>query len=242
MHGAAPAAMRLSLLLFGFLLGLKHALEADHVAAVATLASRSSALRDFVRFAGLWGLGHAGALLVCGAGIGALGLALPAAVANGLEGLAGLVLIGLGVDVLRRIRRDRVHFHVHAHVDAPPHFHAHTHRGETGHDPAHHEHRHGRALGVRAFAVGGVHGLAGSATLVLLTADATRSLPEAIAYLALFGGGTIAGMMAVSLVISVPLRLSARGLGRFQHGLQGGLATATIALGAWIALRTFAFP
>ena len=230
--------MSLSLLLFGFLLGLKHALEADHVAAVATLASRSSALRDHVTLAGLWGLGHAGALIVCGAGIVALGLALPVAVANGLEGLAGLVLIGLGFDVLRRLRRDRVHFHVHAHADAPPHFHAHAHHGETVHDPARHEHRHARALGLRALAVGGVHGLAGSATLVLLAADATRSLVEALAYLALFGAGTIAGMMTASLAISVPLRLSARSVGRFQHGLQGSLATATIALGCWIALRS----
>src|SRR5690349_10900845 len=106
--------MSLTLLLFGFLLGLKHALEADHVAAVATLASRSSALREHATLAGLWGLGHAGALLVCGAGIVALGHALPSAVVNGLEGVAGLVLIGLGFDVLRRLRHDRVHFHVHA--------------------------------------------------------------------------------------------------------------------------------
>jgi sulfite exporter TauE/SafE len=219
-----------SLLLFGFLLGLKHALEADHVAAVATLAIRSSALRDHAALAGLWGLGHAGALLVFGTGIVALGLALPVSVVNGLEGLAGLVLVGLGLDVLRRLRHDRVHLHAHAHA------------GETAHDPAHHEHRHPRALGLRALAVGGVHGLAGSATLVILAADATRSLTEAVAYLALFGAGTIAGMMTVSLAISVPLRLSARGLGRFQHGLQGGLATATIALGASIALRTLAPP
>lgn len=230
--------MTVSLLLFGFLLGLKHAVEADHVAAVATLASRSSSLRDHVVLAGYWGVGHAVTILAFGAVIVGLGLSLPASVTAGLEGAVGVVLIGLGVDVLRRLHRQRVHFHVHRHADGRSHFHAHAHAGDGVHAAAHHDHRHVHALGLRALAVGGLHGLAGSAALVLVAVPVTRSAAQALAYCGLFGLGTILGMMTLSLAISVPLRLSAHGLGRFERGLEGLLGTATIALGAWIAVRT----
>lgn len=230
--------MTLSLLLFGFLLGLKHAVEADHVAAVATLASRASSLRDHVLLAGCWGIGHAVTILAFGVAIVGLGLSLPAFVTTGLEGAVGVVLIGLGADVLWRLHRQRVHFHVHRHVDGRSHFHAHAHGGDASHDAAHHDHRHVHALGLRAFAVGGLHGLAGSAALVLVAVPATRSAAQALAYCGLFGLGTILGMMTLSLAISVPLRLSANGLGRFQSRLESALGTATIALGTWIAVRT----
>lgn len=226
-----------SILLFGFLLGLKHALEADHVAAVATLASRSSSLRAHVRLAGLWGVGHAFALATLGSTLVLLGSGLPHGLAETLEGLVGLVLIALGLDVLRRLRRERVHFHVHHHADVPPHFHAHAHHGHRGHDDAAHQHGHARTLGLRALAVGMVHGLAGSAALVLLAAEATHSVGHALAYLALFGAGTILGMMTLSVAIALPLRLSAERLGRMQPFLQGALGAVTASLGVWIALQ-----
>jgi len=234
--------MTLSLLAFGFFLGLKHALEADHVAAVASLASRSSSLREHVVLAGCWGVGHAATLLACGAAIVGLGLTLPAAVVAGAEVAVGVMLIVLGSDVLRRLRRRQVHFHVHRHADGRAHFHAHAHAGDAVHDPAAHEHGHVHGLGLRALVVGGMHGLAGSAALVLLAAQTTRSVAHALAYCAVFGLGAILGMMALSLAISVPFRLSAHGLGRFQRALEGTLGTATIALGAWIALRTLIAP
>ena len=221
-----------SILLVGFLLGLKHALEADHVAAVATLASRSSSLRAHVRLAGLWGIGHAVALAALGSLLVLLGAGVPRAATATLEAAVGIVLIALGADVLRRLRRDRVHFHVHRHAGAPPHFHAHTHRGATTHDAAAHEHHH--PSGIRALAVGSLHGLAGSAALVLLAAEGGRSVGQALAYLALFGAGTILGMMTLSLAIAVPFRLSADRLGRRQDLLQAALGTATIGLGIWI--------
>ncbi len=172
-----------------------------------------------------------------------LGTALPPAIAGMLESLVGVVLIALGLDVLRRLRRDRVHFHVHRHADAPPHFHAHRHSpGEAVHDAAAHGHRHVQALGLRALGIGTLHGLAGSAALVLLAAEATRSVRAALAYLALFGVGTILGMMTLSVAISLPLRLSADRLGRYQHLLQGALGAATTALGVWIAVQHLAAP
>lgn len=230
--------MTASLLFFGFLLGLQHAVEADHVAAVATLASRSASLRDHVTLAGLWGIGHAAAVLAFGMAVVALGLAVPPALTEWLDGVVGLVLIVLGIDVLCRLRRRRVHFHVHRHDDGAMHFHAHSHAGESVHDARHHDHLHPRGLARRALAVGGLHGIAGSAALVVVTAESTRSVPLTLAYLSSFGVGTIAGMMTLSLVIAVPFRGTAGDLGRFQHGLQAALGTATMALGAWIAVHS----
>jgi cytochrome c biogenesis protein CcdA len=167
---------------------------------------------------------------------------LPRLAATTLEAAVGFVLIALGLDVLRRLRRDRVHFHVHRHADAPPHFHAHTHRAPGNHDAAAHAHHHPSALGVRALAVGSLHGLAGSAALVLLAAEGTRSVGQALAYLALFGTGTILGMTTLSLAIALPFRLSADRLGRRQHVLEAALGTATIGLGVWIAWQQLTPP
>ena len=107
--------MLLSLLALGFLLGVRHALEADHVAAVATLATRSSSAGQTARLAAAWGAGHALMLLLVGGLVVALGLSLPEGVARAFEAAAGVLLVALGLDVLRRLRRQHVHFHVHRH-------------------------------------------------------------------------------------------------------------------------------
>jgi hypothetical protein len=229
-----------SLLLFGFLLGMKHALEADHVAAVASLATRSASLRDHVTLASLWGIGHALTILAVGSAVVGLGLAVPASLSESLDGVVGLMLIALGADVLRRLRRKHVHFHVHSHDGGARHFHAHAHAPATVHDPAHHQHSHVEELAPRALMVGSLHGLAGSAALVLLSFGATRSAVQAFAYLALFGLGSIAGMVSLSFAIAVPLRLSAGRLARFQRALEGTLGTVTIALGCWMTIQVLA--
>ncbi len=228
--------MTTSLLFFGFFLGMKHALEADHVAAVASLATRSASLRDHVRLAGLWGIGHAGAILAAGTIVIALGLSVPASLEQGLEGAIGIVLIVLGADVLRRMRQKRVHFHVHSH-GGRRHLHAHSHAGETAHDTSPHEHGHAGGFELKALLVGTLHGLAGTAALVLVSAQATRSAAQAFTYLLLFGLGSVVGMMTLSLAISWPLGISARRFGGFRRGLEGALGTATIALGCWIAAQ-----
>lgn len=229
--------MTASLLLFGFLLGVKHALEADHVAAVASLATRAASFHEHVRLAGLWGIGHALTLTAVGSVVVLFGLSLPPSLSLALEGTVGVVLVALGVDVLRRLRRKRVHIHVHRHDDGgPAHVHAHAHAGELTHDTRHrHQHVHG--VGWRALLVGTMHGLAGSAALVLLAVGETRSVGHALVYLVIFGLGSIVGMLSLSLAISIPLRFSARGFGRLHSGLEGALGTATIVLGCWITLH-----
>src|SRR5690242_17296010 len=101
------------LLTLGFLLGLRHALEADHVAAVASLATRSSSLRNTMRIAAAWGVGHTATLVFFGSILIALGASLPAGAGRALEGVVGGMLVVLGADVLRRLYRRRIHLHAH---------------------------------------------------------------------------------------------------------------------------------
>ena len=224
-----------TVLLFGLLFGLQHALEADHLAAVATLVARESDPRHAIRQGAFWGLGHTLTLLAFGGAVMVIGVVMPQAWVHGLEGAVGVMLVLLGADLLRRLHREGIHFHAHRHpaaaVSATTHFHAHSHRGESPpHDPAQHDHEH-RPLPLRALLVGMVHGLAGSAALVLLTLQRVGTPWVGLLYVLLFGLGSIAGMAALSWAISVPMRLSARHLSRAHRWLNAGVAVASVGMG-----------
>jgi len=223
-----------SLLALGLLLGLKHAMEADHLSTVATLASRSSSTRQTVGVAAAWGLGHASSLVVLGTVLVALGAALPAPVARAFELAIGLILIALGVDVLRRLRQRRVHLHVHEH-GGTMHLHAHAHEQTSDQ----HDHRHGSSLWRRSLLIGGVHGLAGSAAVTVLALPA-GSIGRALVYLLVFGAGTVLGMVALTLVLSLPLKLSFEGDRWVWIAVQCSLATVDLCLGAWIVVQSSA--
>lgn len=224
-----------TLLALGFLLGLKHALDADHVAAMASLATRSRGMRATVRLAGAWGVGHASVLVLFGAVLVALGATLPDQVARWLEAGVGVMLVLLGIDVLRRLRGKQIHAHAHEHEGER---HAHVHIHEEGR--AGHKHGHAGAMLSRALLIGCVHGLAGTAGLVLLAAPAMSSGAGAIAYLAVFGLGTILGMMLFSVLISVPLTMSVRRLRWMAGTLEVLVGTANVLLGLWIAYQSIA--
>jgi sulfite exporter TauE/SafE len=230
----------ISLLTLGFLMGVRHALEADHVAAVAALATRASSARQTARLAALWGVGHAAVLLLVGGLVVALGAAVPEPVARVLEGAAGALLVVLGVDVLVRLRRRRIHFHVHRHEGGVKHLHAHAHAGVADSDPAPvgHHHEHPRGLFLRALLVGSVHGMAGSAALVVLSLRAVSSTAGSVAYIATFGLGAVAGMVLFSLAVALPLRLRGRHLDRVSRGLEAMLGAASVMIGAWIVVRS----
>lgn len=222
-----------AILILGFLLGMRHAMESDHVAAVATLVARRLPFSQTVMQGAVWGLGHALTLFVAFSLVLFLDAMVPASFAAGLEALVGIMLIVLGIDVLVRLYRERIHFHAHRHGDGTVHLHAHSHKDEPRreHDPHHHEHEHPRGFPVRALCVGMVHGLAGSAALILLTLDSTMSPATGLAYVALFGLGATAGMAFLSAAIAVPLRWSARGMTRLHHALQVAVGCATITIG-----------
>jgi sulfite exporter TauE/SafE len=227
-----------SILALGFFLGMRHALEADHLAAVATLATRSRSVRQTLLQGVAWGTGHTLTLMLFGGTVLVLGLVVPERAAQALEFAVGLMLVALGADVLYRLRREGVHFHVHRHVDGVEHFHAHTHRDERApHDPARHEHRHPAGFPRRALLVGMMHGMAGSAALILLSLEALRSPAWGLAYIAIFGLGSVLGMAALSIAIAVPLRLTSRHLARAYAGLSATVGVATVLLGCYIVYR-----
>ncbi len=221
----------ISLLFLGFIIGMRHALEADHLAAVATLASRSTSLRHSLKHGAAWGLGHTLTLFLFGGLVLAMDSAIPADIARMLEAAVGIMLVLLGADVIRRVIRQRIHYHVHRHGSERAHFHAHSHAGEGDHAHSDHAHSHDHDFPLRALLVGLVHGMAGSAALILLTLETVESAALGLAYIALFGIGSIAGMALLSVVISVPLRFSARRLTWLHNGLQLSIGCLTLLIG-----------
>ncbi len=221
-------------LLVGFFFGMRHAMEGDHLAAVATLVTRSSGLRQGLRLGATWGLGHTLSLLVLGTGVLLLGGAMPERIAAMLELVVGVMLVLLGADVVRRMRARRIHFHVHDHGDGKRHFHAHAHDGSLPHaeDPHHHEHPQG--LGLRALVVGMVHGMAGTAALVLLTLQTIGNFWTGMLYMAIFGAGSIVGMGVLSTIVSLPMRMASSRLGRYHAALQYGVGLFTLGYGGFI--------
>jgi cytochrome c biogenesis protein CcdA len=220
----------LGILGLGFLLGMQHALEADHIAAVSSIAARRSRVSDIIKHGLTWGLGHTLTLFVF-AGIAILlGRAIPDTVAKPIEAAVGIMLIGLGAHVLWRLWRDRVHFHRHGHADGTVHFHAHSHAGDAlPHARAAHIHEHGFRW--RTLLVGLMHGMAGSAALLLLAVTQATSPAAGLGYVALFGIGSMIGMGVLSAVIAVPLAASARFLTVANRALQGAVGIVTIAIG-----------
>jgi ABC-type nickel/cobalt efflux system permease component RcnA len=226
------------LLALGAVLGMKHALEPDHVAAVAALATRSRSVRHTVWQGIAWGTGHTLTLFIFGGIVLAMRRKVPDQLALGLECAVAVMLIVLGIDVLRRLRRDRVHFHVHRHDDGVIHVHAHSHAHDTApHDAAHHHHGHAAGLPLRALFVGMMHGMAGTAALIVLMVGTAKSILSGLAQIAAFGVGSIAGMAALSLVIALPLRATAHFFDRANRALQALTGCATLALGAFMLVR-----
>jgi len=220
-----------SILLLGFLIGMRHALEADHVAAVAVLATRAKSVSQALPLGIMWGVGHALTLFAFGVVIIVLNNSLPQNVTLMLEALVGFMLVVLGADVIYRLIKKRMHFHVHGHADEKRHIHVHSHEGEKVHDLSPHGHEHFQALSFRALAVGMMHGLVGSAALVLLTMQSTESVSTRIVYIGLFGLGSIAGMGLLSIIIAVPLRYVANSMTWAYSGLSVVLGFFSMGLG-----------
>lgn len=213
-----------SLLLLGFIIGMRHALEADHVAAVAALVSDKTSTRETARHGALWGLGHTLTLFAFGGAILVLNATLPDQVSQWLEFCVGILQVVLGLDVLRRARRIRLQIVPHSH-DGHAHIHA-----VRGPGPVHHHHR---PLPSRALLVGMMHGMAGSAALVMLTVETVRSPLQGLLYIVLFGIGSTLGMLLLAAAISLPIKYSARWNLAFL-GLQRSVGLASLSVGGWM--------
>ena len=230
----------MSTLGLGFLIGMQHATEIDHVAAVCSIASRKTGVTSISRHGLFWGIGHTLTLLRVGGTCLMMRTSLPDNIASRLEFVVGVMLIGLGTHVLYRLWHDRVHFHAHHHGKGATHFHAHSHRAESiNHLASAHQHDHLDKLPWRTLAVGLVHGMAGSAALVVLTAASIESPWWGLAYIVSFGIGTAAGMASLSAVIAAPITLTARSLTFANRALQALIGLFTCAIGIRILMESY---
>jgi high-affinity nickel-transport protein len=203
-----------SLIALGFVLGLRHALDADHLAAISTIVTERRSLLSSLFVGALWGFGHTFALLLAGVGVLLLRYRLTDRMAHAFELCVGVMLVLLGVNVLRTlIRRGASH---HDHPTAAPHSHADVWRVS------------------RPLLVGMVHGLAGSAPLLLLALTVMASPFAALSYIAVFGVGTMMGMAMMSLLISVPARLTVEHFTRAHLALRGLSGSFSVGLGMFL--------
>jgi ABC-type nickel/cobalt efflux system permease component RcnA len=220
----------------GFLLGLRHALDPDHVAAMSSLVSQERGLLRSCLRGTVWGIGHTMALLAAGVAVLMFKLRIPPAVERGTEILVALVLIGLGGHVLfRTLGTIRLHRHRHTHGETA-HSHIHVHIG----DPAEHRHLHLWRTVPQPLLMGMLHGLAGSGALILLVLATLPSPAAAVLYVLLFGLGSTAGMLVLSGLIGVPFALALGGSRLVAATLQVVVGAATILVGALMLRGTLA--
>jgi high-affinity nickel-transport protein len=255
----------LPVVVVGFLLGMLHATDADHVVAVSTIVSQQRKVGSAARVGALWGVGHTLTVLLVGGAIILFNLVIPPRVGLAMEFAVALMLILLGVLTLARVGRyvrdsmtpmlvDGLSSHHHAEAAAPRHQHVHAHGDYI------HAHRHGhgvdghghgetpqgwldRRLGgltlyqaVRPVVIGIVHGLAGSAAVALLVLAQIREAGWAVAYLLLFGVGTMAGMIVVTSLIALPFAASHR-LPHLNLALRVLAGALSLGLGVYLAWK-----
>jgi ABC-type nickel/cobalt efflux system permease component RcnA len=216
----------------GLVLGLRHAFEPDHLAAVSTLATRQDRLWPAARLGIAWGVGHTAAVGAVSLVAVGLGLALPERLWPLAELAVAAMLVGLGASVVWRYARGRWHIHSHTHGDAP-HLHLHSHAAGGGH-------RHAHAVGDlrRSLGFGLLHGVAGSATVVVLLVAAAPSAAMRLLYLVAFGAGTVTGMLGVTLALGGVVRLAAGRGERWATVMHVGSAMGSVAVGCLLAVET----
>jgi ABC-type nickel/cobalt efflux system permease component RcnA len=197
----------LSILGTGLIIGLKHAVEADHLAAISTIVSERRSIFSSSIIGGLWGIGHTISLLAAGIVVIVLHVKIPERVAQGMEFCVALMLVALGINALLKLRKGgQIHLHAHihgGHEHSHPHFHQPSGETEVGT-------HHGFRPSLRPLLIGMVHGLAGSAALMLLVLTTISSAPVAFAYIGVFGLGSVGGMMIMSSIMGLPATLAAR--------------------------------
>lgn len=205
----------------GFGLGVKHALEADHLAAVCTFVARGGGVARAARTGALWGTGHAAVIVLAGGALVATGASVPAPLALALDLAVAAMLIGLGAASLlsRRSSARHAHDHGHGHEHAAP--------GPVEGGPRR-----------RPLAVGLLHGASGTAALTLLVASTIKVRAEALAFVAIFGLASVVGMAVVAATVAWPLQHVARRAPRHVRALQVLASAGSIAAGVAVAWAT----
>ena len=230
-------ASPLAVLGLGFFLGLRHALDVDHLAAVSTIVSQRRSIWRSALVGVVWGIGHTTSLLVVAIAVIALHAEISPVLGQVLELGVAIMLMTLGVRLLATVLRGgAIHVHVHDHA-GHTHVHPHVHAPEApGHDHAP-SHR-------RPFLVGLVHGLAGSGALMLAVAATIPDPALAIAYVVIFGIGSIGGMAITSTLFAIPMVVTTRRFTGATRWVCGGAAVASVLVGlelAWTIGREAGF-
>lgn len=226
------AASTAEVLTLGFFIGLWHAHEADHLAAVSTIVAERKSLWSAAIIGGMWGLGHTISLLLAGVFVLLLNFQISEQTERILEFCVGIMLVLLGLNILRKIFMGRtLHIHAHEH-GGRTHSHPHIHEADEKSEQAHTHH--GFSFSPRVIAIGMLHGLAGSAAVMLLFLPTIDSRPLGLLYLAIFGVGSIGGMMLMSLLVGLPFHFTAARFNRFNRILQGVAGLVSIGLGLFI--------
>ena len=247
-----PNAAPVAIALLGFGLGMRHATDADHVVAVTTIVSRERRLGVAARIGLVWGLGHTLTVLAVGSAIIVFKVEIPARLGLSMELGIAIVLIALGMSATAQVVRALVarirglppapasplvvHSHSHGH-DGHEHFHPHVHQG--GEPKANHgdhlltasQQPAPRSPLARAFGIGLVHGLAGSAAIALLVLSAIPTPGWAALYLAIFGVGTMVGMMLITSAIALPFALASGAMARVNRALVLGSGLVSFGFG-----------
>lgn len=225
----------LSVLTLGLVLGLRHAVEADHLAAVTAIVSERKSLLSSTLVGGLWGIGHTIPILLVGLAVIILRIEIRERIGLSLEFCVGLMLIALGAHALWKLKRgNRLHLHTHQH-GGHQHVHPHYHDKDTPHDEAHTHH--GFRPGLRPLVVGMMHGLAGSAALVPLVVAEIRSPLIGMFYMLVFGFGSIGGMMLMSSLVGLPLHLTAAKFTRFNYALRALAGLFSVGFGLFMVYQ-----
>jgi ABC-type nickel/cobalt efflux system permease component RcnA len=212
----------------GLVLGIQHALDPDHLIAVSTIVSEQKNFKWASLIGAFWGLGHTTTLFLVGLVVIGLRVTIPPRLGSSLELLVALMLVILGVNVLRKtFGAERVHLHTHSHnPETHTHFHVHENPQQD------HGHQHQFKAMRRPFIVGMVHGLAGSAALMLLVLSTIESPLSGILYILIFGLGSVGGMLLLSGIISLPFILTAQRFSLMNRWIRviAGVASVTFGL------------
>jgi len=223
----------LAALVLGFVRGLQHALEPDHLVAVSTIVSEHKSIGRSSLVGTFWGAGHTASLLAIGVVLLLVRTSIPKHFEPWMEAPVALMLIGLGINATWRVVRERgwqIHTHTHTHGGGSSHTHIHLH----AQDQHNHRHRLFR-LGRRPFIVGMVHGVAGSALLTFAVLTTIPSFALGVLYIALFGIGSIGGMLLMSAMIGLPFALTARRFAMINGSIRLFAGLFSILFGLFVA-------
>ena len=214
----------------GLVLGIQHALDPDHLIAVSTIVSEQKNFKWASLIGAFWGLGHTTTLFIVGMIVIGLRVTIPPRLGSGLELLVALMLVILGVNVLRKsFGAERVHLHTHSHnPETHTHFHVHENPQQD------HGHQHQFKAMRRPFIVGMVHGLAGSAALMLLVLSTIESPLGGLLYIVIFGLGSVGGMLLLSGIIGLPFILTAQRFSLMNRWIRIFAGVASVGFGLFL--------